>query len=91
MVNFTNIIRTTFMHADPKSAKKTVKLFALLGLAHVKAGCKHVDEIDTCHCPTYGLSYVQMRMLTQMETASSKANKYIWMLLLLLLLLSLLQ
>jgi len=39
-VNFINALRATFTHADPKSAKKTVKLsvvFTLLGSAHVKA------------------------------------------------------
>ena len=40
-VNFTNnILRAVFTHADPKSAKKTVKLsrcFVLLGSSHVKA------------------------------------------------------
>ena len=48
-VNFTNVLRATFMCADPKSAKKTVKskqLFALSGSASVKAACKHIDEID---------------------------------------------
>ena len=39
-VNFTNILRAAFTRADPKSAKKTVKLssfIALLGSARVKA------------------------------------------------------
>jgi len=42
-VNFTNILQTAFTHADPKSAKNTVKLsvfFALLGSEHVKAARK---------------------------------------------------
>ncbi len=39
-VNFSNVLRTAFTLADPKSAKKTVKLsvfFALSGSARVKA------------------------------------------------------
>ena len=39
----------TFMHTDPKSAKKDSQLkqlFALLGSGDVKAAHKHVDEID---------------------------------------------
>ena len=39
-VNFTNILRAAFRHADPKSAKKTVRLssfFALLGSGRIKA------------------------------------------------------
>jgi len=39
-VNFINILREPFMHADPESAKKTVKLFvffALLGSVLAKA------------------------------------------------------
>jgi len=39
-VNFTNILRTSFTHADPKSGKMTVKssvLFTLLGSARIKA------------------------------------------------------
>jgi len=35
-VNFTNILRAAFMHADPNSAKKKL-FFALLGSACVKA------------------------------------------------------
>ena len=39
-VNFNNILQAAFRRADPKSAKKTVKLssfVALLGTARVKA------------------------------------------------------
>jgi len=39
-VNFINILRVAFLHADPKSSKNTVKLsafFALLGSDCVKA------------------------------------------------------
>jgi len=42
-VNFINILRKAFMHADTKSEKNWVKLsvfFALLGSAHVKTSCK---------------------------------------------------
>jgi len=42
-VNFTNILRTAFTNADPKSRKKTDGLtvfFALLGSAHIKAAHK---------------------------------------------------
>ena len=45
-VNFTKVLRAAFMHADPKSAKKTVKFSSFLGSACVKAGRKHIDEID---------------------------------------------
>jgi hypothetical protein len=40
-INFINVLRTAFMHADPKSLKKKVKLsifLVLLGSAHTKAG-----------------------------------------------------
>jgi len=40
-VNFINVLQAAFTSADPKSAKKTVKLsvfFALSGSARVKAG-----------------------------------------------------
>jgi hypothetical protein len=39
-VNFINLLQAAFTHADPKSAKKTVKLsvfFTLLGSASAKA------------------------------------------------------
>ena len=39
-VNFTNVLRAAFMHADPKSAIKLLNLtvfFALLGAARIKA------------------------------------------------------
>jgi hypothetical protein len=42
-VNFTNFLRATFLCADPKSAKNTVKLlvfFALLWSAHKKSARK---------------------------------------------------
>ena len=48
-VNFTNILRAAFTHADPKRPKKDSQfkqLFALLGSAGVKAALKHVDESD---------------------------------------------
>ena len=54
-VNFANIQRAAFTHADPKSSKKTVKLssfIALLGSARVKTARKHVDEIDP-RCQPY--------------------------------------
>ena len=50
-VNFTNILRAAFTHADPKSAKKTVKssiFFVLSGSKRVKAAHKHIDEINPC-------------------------------------------
>jgi len=40
IVNFINFLRAAFMHADPESAKKTVKLsifFAPLGSLSAKA------------------------------------------------------
>ena len=48
-VNFTNILRAAFTHADPKSPKKDSQLkqlFVLLGSAGVKAALKHPDESD---------------------------------------------
>ena len=39
-VNFTNVLRAAFTHANLKSTKKTIRLssfFALLGSGHVKA------------------------------------------------------
>ena len=47
-VNFINILRAAFTSADPKSAKKTVKLssfFALLGYASVKAASKMLVKL----------------------------------------------
>jgi len=47
-VDFTNILRAAFTCADPKSAKKTVKLnsfIALLVSAHVKAACKTLVKL----------------------------------------------
>jgi hypothetical protein len=46
------------MLTDPKSTKYTLKLsvfFALLGSAHVKAACKHDNEIDplVSNLPTF--------------------------------------
>ncbi len=52
-VNFIKVLRAAFARADPKSAKKTVKLsvfFALLGSAHIKASRKIFGE--TQHCLT---------------------------------------
>ncbi len=47
-VNFINILPAAFMHADPKSAKNTVKLsifFALLGSAGAKAACRMLMKL----------------------------------------------
>jgi len=47
-VDFTNNLRTAFMHADPKSAKNTVKQsvsFALLGSARLKAKHKMLVKL----------------------------------------------
>jgi len=56
VVNFINILHAAFTQADPESAKKdsqVKQLFALSGSASVKAGHKHVDEIESriqiCH------------------------------------------
>ena len=51
-VNFTNILQAAFTHADPKSAKKTVKLssfFALLGSACVKAAHRMLVKLTLAH------------------------------------------
>ncbi len=50
-VNFINILRTAFVHAEPKSVKdsQVVSLFALSGFsgfACAKAASKYVGEID---------------------------------------------
>jgi len=47
-VNFINALRAVFTCADPKSARKTVKLmviFALLGFAHAKADCRKLIKL----------------------------------------------
>ena len=47
-VNFTNILLAAFMRADPKSAKKTVKLsnfIALLGSACAKVACRMLVKL----------------------------------------------
>ncbi len=47
-VDFTNILCSAFMHADPKSAKKTnglTEFFAFLGSARVKADHKMLVKI----------------------------------------------
>ena len=47
-VNFTNILQAAFTCADPKSAKKTVKLssfIVLLGSAHVKDAHKMLVKL----------------------------------------------
>ena len=47
-VNFTNVLRAAFTRADPKSAKKTVKLssfIVLLGSARVKAACRTLVKL----------------------------------------------
>jgi hypothetical protein len=48
-VNFTNIIRAAFTQADPKSAKKTVKLsvfFEHSGSACIKSALRTMIKID---------------------------------------------
>jgi len=48
-VDFTNILLEAFTHADPKSAKNTVKLsvsFCAFGICPCKSCSKNVDEID---------------------------------------------
>jgi hypothetical protein len=47
-VNFINILHIAFKHADPKSAKKTVKFsvfFAILGSACAKAACRMLVKL----------------------------------------------
>ena len=51
-VNFTNILQAAFTRADPKSAKKTVKLssfFALFGSGHIKAARKMLVKLTPDH------------------------------------------
>ncbi len=52
-VNFTNILRSVFMHADSKSVKNDnlLAFFSLLGSACVKASRILVGEINSrCQC-----------------------------------------
>ncbi len=47
-VNFINVVRAAFLHADAKSAKKTVKLsvfFALLGSVRIKAASRTLMKL----------------------------------------------
>jgi len=49
-VNFTNILRASFTHADPKRAKKQLHhqcLFSLLGYALIKTVCKTLVKLTT--------------------------------------------
>ena len=55
-VNFINVLRATFMRADTKSAKKTVKsssFFVLSGSVSVKDACRTLMKL------TLGLYYLQ--------------------------------
>jgi len=55
-VNFTNVLQADFRRADPKSAKKTVKLssfFVLLGSASIKAACRMLVKL------TLGLNLIK--------------------------------
>jgi len=48
VADFTNALCTVFMHADPKSAKKTDSLtvfFCVLGSSLVKAACKTLMKL----------------------------------------------
>ena len=56
-VNFNNILWAAFMRADPKSAKKTVKLssfIALLGSASVKAAFRMLMKLTPGPACMYG-------------------------------------
>jgi len=47
-VNFTNILRTAFMHEDPENSKNTVRssdFFALLGSAYAKAASRTLMKL----------------------------------------------
>jgi len=44
-VNFTNILCSSFIYADSKSAKNIVKSFALLGSVQAKAACKMLVKL----------------------------------------------
>jgi len=87
-VNFTNIIWAAFTHADPQSAKKTVKLsvfFALSGSAHAKAGRKTMMKltpslslfmtISTCFNNSPQLECF-FSLMTQLQLLTSKVLKY---------------
>jgi len=79
-----NILKATFMLADPKSAKRHWRLdylFALLVSACVKVAFKHVGEIDPRCCPLLyprersrpSLDYSRL----QTETLRMKASRTI--------------
>ena len=58
-VNFINVLRAAFTHADPESAKKTVKsssFFALLGSARVKAARRMLMKLNPSLLGKYGAS-----------------------------------
>ena len=64
-VNFTNVLQAAFTGADPKSAKKTVKLSSFLGfqdLCEHKSCSLNVDEIDPCK-----LGYPGVRVICHLK------------------------
>ena len=51
-VNFTNVLRAAFTHANPKSAKKLLNLtvfFALLGSEQIKAAHRMLVKLTLVH------------------------------------------
>ena len=70
-VNFTNIQRAPFMHADPKSEKKTVKLssfIALLGFSRKKAACRMLVKL------TPGVNFINVFMAAFTQTCPKSAK-----------------
>ena len=79
-VNFIIVLRATFMHADTKSAKKTVKLssfFALLGSVSLKAARRTLVKL------TLGFNFINMltsnfylrRLQKRKKTVKSSVEK----------------
>ena len=70
-VNFTNVLWAAFMRADPKSAKKTVKLssfIALLGSASVKAARRTLVELN----PGVNFTNILRAAFTRADPKSAK-------------------
>ena len=73
-VNFINVLRAAFTHADPESAKKTVKsssFFALLGSARVKAARRMLMKLN----PAMWLSTAFGIVIILSAINTSKAGK----------------
>ena len=71
-VNCTNVKQVAFLRAVPKSTKKHLwldSLFALWGSLQVKAGSKHVGDIDPCFCLSRSKIYFHDLFLLEIRFA----------------------